>query len=62
MGYIITCFQSLTGCTLKAHDFIQKYPLSLLCVQVSELDFQDSIMVLGFSEELNKELLTVSGS
>ena len=28
--------------------------------QVNEIDFQDSIMVLGFPEELNKELLSVS--
>lgn len=28
-------------------------------IQVNEIDFQDSIMVLGFSEELNKELLEV---
>lgn len=27
--------------------------------QVNELDFQDSIMVLGFPEELNKELLAL---
>lgn len=26
---------------------------------MSELDFQDSILVLGFSEELNKELLQI---
>ena len=28
-------------------------------MQVNELDFQDSIMVLGFPEELNKELLAL---
>ena len=27
---------------------------------VNELDFQDSIMVLGFPDQLNKELLRVS--
>ena len=31
----------------------------MACVQVNELDFQDSIMVLGFPEELNKELLAL---
>lgn len=35
-------------------------PLLVLSPQVNEIDFQDSIMVLGFSEELNKELLSVS--
>lgn len=33
------------------------YKLCLAYPQVNELDFQDSIMVLGFPEELNKELL-----
>ena len=31
----------------------------LITFQVNELDFQDSIMVLGFPEELNKELLAL---
>ena len=30
-----------------------------VCMQVSEIDFLDSIMVLGFSEELNQHLLKV---
>lgn len=29
-------------------------------LMVNEIDFQDSIMTLGFSEELNQELLAVS--
>ena len=32
---------------------------SVACCQVNEIDFQDSIMVLGFSEEVNKHLLSV---
>lgn len=31
--------------------------LNLIHFQISELDFQDSVFVLGFSEELNKLLL-----
>lgn len=31
--------------------------LNLTHLQISELDFQDSVFVLGFSEELNKLLL-----
>lgn len=34
-------------------------PISGPCVQVNEIDFLDSIMVLGFSEELNQHLLSV---
>ena len=34
--------------------------LDCVTQQVSEIDFMDSIMVLGFSEELNKHLLEVS--
>ena len=44
---------SHVGCIILSHDWF--FP-----PQVNEIDFQDSIMVLGFSEELNKELLTVS--
>lgn len=29
-------------------------------LSVSEIDFLDSIMILGFEEELNKELYSVS--
>ena len=41
---------------------LQYMTLCTYLPQVSELDFQDSIMVLGFSEELNKELLRVSSN
>lgn len=36
------------------------HTLSALCVfQVSEQDFMDSVLVLGFPEDLNKELLHI---
>ena len=31
--------------------------MEVIMLQVNEIDFQDSILVLGFPEELNKELL-----
>ncbi len=63
--YLLTECSKLMVCLecpppLQACPYYMYMHVLYCSTQVNELDFQDSIIVLGFSEELNKELLAVS--